>query len=108
MPDLDLRSNASFISSKEGGMPVSRTRSWMNISNSYCLRVSMVFSPRSGEQSRNIHESFYFSSTDPSTHGPSVINPERNFPAGVANIPTERNLNIEETNYEDQNCPSGR
>src|SRR5579885_1726952 len=41
MPDLDFRSSASFISSKEGGMPVSRTRSWMNIKSSYCLRVSI-------------------------------------------------------------------
>src|SRR5262249_12525323 len=73
MPDLDFKSNASFISSKEGGMPVSRTRSWMNISNSYCLRVSMRFFPHDralylgGEQSRYIHESFYFSSASPST-----------------------------------------
>jgi hypothetical protein len=42
MPDFDFRSSASFISSNDGGMPLSRTRSWMNISNSCCLRVSIV------------------------------------------------------------------
>ncbi len=47
MPDLDLRSSASFISSKEGGIPLSRTRSWMNMSSSYCLRVSTSSSPPS-------------------------------------------------------------
>ena len=30
MPDLERRSSASFISSKEGGTPASLSRSWMN------------------------------------------------------------------------------
>ena len=41
MPDLLRRSSASFISSKEGGMPLSFIRSWMNMSSSCCLRVSI-------------------------------------------------------------------
>ena len=41
MPDLDARSSASFISSKEGDTPVSLIRSWMNMRSSCCLRVSM-------------------------------------------------------------------
>src|SRR5216683_5135431 len=41
MPDLERRSSASFISSKEGGTPASFNRSWMKRSSSYCLRVSM-------------------------------------------------------------------
>ena len=42
MPDLDARSSASFISSNEGETPVSLIRSWMNMSSSCCLRVSMA------------------------------------------------------------------
>ena len=45
MPDLERRSSASFISSKEGGTPVSLRRSWMKRSNSFCLRVSMCPDP---------------------------------------------------------------
>ena len=41
MPDLERRSSASFISSKEGGTPASFSRSWMKRSNSYCLRVNI-------------------------------------------------------------------
>src|SRR3712207_5073943 len=46
MPDFDLRSSASFISSKEGGTPLSRRRSWMKRSSSFCFRVSIVSPPR--------------------------------------------------------------
>ena len=42
MPDFDLRSSASFISSKEGGTPVSFNRSWMNMRSSFCFGVSMI------------------------------------------------------------------
>jgi len=42
MPDLERRSSASFISSKEGGTPVSFRRSLMNRNSSNCLRVSIV------------------------------------------------------------------
>src|SRR5579859_237690 len=41
MPDLERRSSASFISSKDGGTPASFRRSWMNRNNSACLRVSI-------------------------------------------------------------------
>ena len=41
MPDLDLRSKASFISSKEGGTPNSFNRSWMNMRSSFCFEVSI-------------------------------------------------------------------
>jgi hypothetical protein len=40
-PDFEARSKASFISSKEGGIPDSFNLSWMNRSSSCCLRVSM-------------------------------------------------------------------
>src|SRR5205085_1375770 len=53
MPDLDFRSRASFISSNDGGTPVSRTRSCMNISNSCCLRVSMVLLPKAVQSRPN-------------------------------------------------------
>src|SRR5476651_2445596 len=50
MPDLDRRSRASFISSKEGGTPDSLRRSWMKRSSSNCLRVSIWrLSPRHGD-----------------------------------------------------------
>ena len=52
MPDLDARSRASFISSNEGETPVSLMRSWMNMSSSCCLRVSISGAP-SREQSNN-------------------------------------------------------
>src|SRR6185503_1780821 len=42
MPDFERRSRASFISSNDGGTPVSRTRWWMNIRSSYCFLVSMA------------------------------------------------------------------
>src|SRR4029079_15748290 len=45
MPDFDLRSRASFISSKEGGTPASVSRSWMKRRSSNCLRVSIYLSP---------------------------------------------------------------
>ena len=45
MPDFDLRSSASFISSKDGGTPVSYRRSWISMSNSCCLRVSIGRNP---------------------------------------------------------------
>jgi hypothetical protein len=51
MPDFDARSSASFISSNEGGMPLSFIRSWMNIKSSCCLRVSMA-APRSESEQR--------------------------------------------------------
>src|SRR5882757_2792823 len=41
MPDLERRSSASFISSKEGGTPCSFRRSWMKRNNSCCFFVSM-------------------------------------------------------------------
>src|SRR5436853_7569254 len=42
MPDFERRSSASFISSKEGGMPDSLSRSWMKRSSSNCFRVSIL------------------------------------------------------------------
>ena len=45
MPDLERRSSASFISSKDGGTPASLSRSLMNIRSSCCLRVSIGKSP---------------------------------------------------------------
>src|SRR5680860_569816 len=50
MPDFDLRSSASFISSKEGGTPVSFNRSWMNMRSSFCFSVS-IWSPLSDQES---------------------------------------------------------
>src|SRR5581483_3300083 len=41
-PDFDFNPRASFISSKEGEMPVSASRSWMNCSNSRCFLVSIA------------------------------------------------------------------
>src|SRR5580700_2472129 len=41
MPDLERRSSASFISSKDGGTPDSCRRSWMKRSNSFCFLVSI-------------------------------------------------------------------
>src|SRR3954470_13684677 len=41
MPDLERRSSASFISSKEGGTPDSFSRSLMKRSSSNCFRVSI-------------------------------------------------------------------
>src|SRR3954471_6378102 len=46
MPDLERRSSASFISSKEGGTPASFSRSLMNRRSSYCLRVSISTNPQ--------------------------------------------------------------
>jgi len=46
IPDFDLRSSASFISSKEGGTPVSFRRSWMNMRSSFCFVVSIWSLPR--------------------------------------------------------------
>src|ERR1700691_2656991 len=46
MPDVDRKSSASFISSKEGGTPDSFRRSLMNRSSSYCLRVSISTNPQ--------------------------------------------------------------
>src|SRR3954453_5611945 len=46
MTDLERRSSASFISSKEGGTPASFNRSLMKRSSSYCLRVSISTNPR--------------------------------------------------------------
>src|SRR3954465_597315 len=43
MPDLDRRSSASFISSNEGGIPDSFSRSLMKRRSSNCLRVSMLW-----------------------------------------------------------------
>ena len=55
-------------------MPVSRTRSWMNISSSYCLRVSIVpcppcqvHGPNQARTNPKHGELFYFSSSNPST-----------------------------------------
>ncbi|MGF1543744.1 MAG: hypothetical protein ACFB00_04445 [Parvularculaceae bacterium] len=41
MPDFDLRSSASFISSNEGDTPVSAMRSWMKVNKACCFFVSM-------------------------------------------------------------------
>src|SRR3954452_18642700 len=46
MPDLERRSSASLISSKEGGTPASFSRSLMNRRSSYCLRVSISTNPQ--------------------------------------------------------------
>src|SRR3954447_468904 len=45
MPDLERRSSASFISSKEGGTPASFSLSLMKRRSSYCLRVSISSIP---------------------------------------------------------------
>ena len=45
MPDFDFSRSASFISSNDGDTPPSLRRLLMNISSSFCLRVSTVFSP---------------------------------------------------------------
>src|SRR5215475_11861850 len=42
IPDLDRRSSASFISSNDGGTPVSLSRSWMKRRSSNCLRVNIA------------------------------------------------------------------
>ncbi len=55
MPDLERRSSASFISSKEGGMPASFMRSWMNMSSSCCLRVNMGV-PRRAESEQRLND----------------------------------------------------
>ena len=44
MPDFDRRFSASFISSKLGENPVSFRWRSMKLSNSCCLRVSIVTS----------------------------------------------------------------
>src|SRR6266404_2361597 len=46
IPDFERKSNASFISSKEGGTPDSFRRSLMNRRSSYCLRVSISTNPQ--------------------------------------------------------------
>ena len=48
IPDFERRSSASFISSKEGGTPVSFRRSWMKRSSSNCFRVNILASPIPG------------------------------------------------------------
>ena len=58
MPDLDLRSSASFISSNEGGTPDLRRRSWMKRSSSCCFASAWLAftAPSRGailKQSRN-------------------------------------------------------
>ena len=45
MPDLDLRSSASFISSNDGGTPLSCMRAWMKSKSSFCFSVSIWPSP---------------------------------------------------------------
>ena len=71
MPDLERRSRASFISSKEGGTPDSVRRSWMKRRSSNCLRVSICLSlpvaarPRRAtgrKQIMNEHYLFYMCS----------------------------------------------
>ena len=68
MPDLERRSSASFISSKEGGTPDSFRRSLMKRSSSNCLRVSILgFSPevrpfRDRKQIMNGHYMFHMCS----------------------------------------------
>src|SRR5262245_5441662 len=42
-PDFDCSASASFISSKEGGTPVSWRRALMKTSSSFCLVVSMKY-----------------------------------------------------------------
>jgi len=42
MPDLERRSRASFISSKEGGTPSRAILFWMNSSSSTCFFVSIA------------------------------------------------------------------
>ncbi len=42
IPDLDRRSSASFISSNDGGTPLSFSRSWMKRRSSNCLRVNIA------------------------------------------------------------------
>ncbi len=56
MPDFDLRSSASFISSKDGGTPLSCIRAWMNWSSSSCLRVSMRHLKSNAAEARPDHE----------------------------------------------------
>ena len=45
MPDFERRSSASFISSKDGGTPVSFSRSLMKRNSSLCFFVSIFPSP---------------------------------------------------------------
>ena len=59
MPDFEARLSASFISSKEGGIPASFNRSWMNISSSCCLRVSIV-APRESKPKQNQNNHYLF------------------------------------------------
>src|SRR3954452_4403484 len=54
MPDFERRSSASFISSNEGGTPASFSRSLMNRSSSYCLRVSISTSPQFDDPVRSL------------------------------------------------------
>ena len=44
IPDFERRSNASFISSKDGGTPDSCRRSWMKRNSSLCFFVSISVS----------------------------------------------------------------
>src|SRR5690606_23315176 len=85
MPDFDARSSASFISSKEGGMPLSFIRSWMNISSSCCLRVSIGPKP----QNRNIDGTtirvpVMFCNTGGKVFAIGQLGPRRGGPAGQA------------------------
>jgi hypothetical protein len=50
IPDLERRSNASFISSNEGGTPDSLRRSWIKRSKSLCFFVSIQKPPNPHNQ----------------------------------------------------------
>src|SRR5690606_36217673 len=63
IPDFEARSSASFISSKDGGMPVSFRRSWMNSRSSCCLRVNMGDTlPAKNREKQNQNEHYMFQS----------------------------------------------
>ena len=61
MPDFERRLSASFISSKDGAIPVAASRWLMNISSSCCFFVSMRRSPRQGTNPKQ-QTLFYFGS----------------------------------------------
>jgi hypothetical protein len=59
IPDFEARLSASFISSKEGGIPASFSRWWMKRSSSCCLRVSIV-APRESKPKQNQNNHYLF------------------------------------------------
>src|SRR5712664_82843 len=54
MPDLERKFSASFISSKDGAIPVAASRWLMNVNNSCCFLVNMAIS-RHGTNPKQLH-----------------------------------------------------